>query len=218
MDFALQNNDIYRSQFLEESNYVAWVTPAIAERFGFQANPDLQRLELTGGEGAPPAPRIAPTTAPTIAPTTAPTAAPTTAPPVAPTQAAGPTQLIVSHSPNPATWIAGGQSGFAYTCSYQTTVQAVGGDVQIQGFQAYFLNNGQWEPSHSNNGQPWSVQDFESWYSCLGGLVQAGGACSDPNNWNGQNNPISQMVKWKFFGVTATGERVEGEAVIECRP
>lgn len=202
MDFSLQNNDIYKTQFREQTNNIAWVTPAIAERFGFPADPDLQRLEFTSGE----------------AEQAAPTAALTAAPPAPPTQTAGPTQLVVSHSPNPAIWETGGPSGFTYTCSYKTTVQAVGGDVQIQGFQAYFLNNGQWEPSTSNNSQPWSVQDFAGWYSCPGGLIQAGNSCSDPNNWNGQNNPVVQTIKWVFFGVRSTGERVEGEAAIECRP
>jgi hypothetical protein len=213
MPVMLQNNDIFKDQYLADKEAVAWVTPAITARFGFDTNPDLLRLEFEEGEEM-----AAAVTAKTAEPAATPTPEKPAEPELTATPAAGMVKLLVSHSPNPSRVKAGGASGNGYTCNYETSVIAVGGDVQIEGFQANFLVNNQWKPSPSNNGQPWSVDDFADWYSCPGGLIHEGQECSDPSNWTGQSTSAAKQVKWIYWGVTSSGEHVEGEAIVECVP
>ncbi|MGD2206421.1 MAG: hypothetical protein PVH17_06550, partial [Anaerolineae bacterium] len=79
--------------------------------------------------------------------------------------------LVVEHDPNPAKFEAGGNSGYAYTCDYMTTVQAVGGGVRIEKFGMYFWRNGQWELNST-----YSQEDFAEWYACPGAYITPGQA------------------------------------------
>ena len=129
-----------------------------------------------------------------------------------------PAQLEVTYNPDPAKFQPGGASGGPYTCAYKTTVRAVGVGVRITKFGMYFLENNHWVHSPSNNGQPWSPQDFSDWYSCPGAYIGAGQACSDPNNWSGADTPNPSQGKWYYLGVDDNGNEVQGEAIIECQP
>jgi WD40 repeat protein len=126
--------------------------------------------------------------------------------------------LEVTHYPNPAKFQPGGASGGAYTCAYKTSVKAIGAGVRIEKFGMYFWENNQWVHSTSNNGQPWSPEEFANWYSCPGAYIGPGQECSDPNNWNGADTPNLTKGKWYYIGVDDNGNEVQGEAVIECQP
>lgn len=127
-------------------------------------------------------------------------------------------RLEVIHYPNPAKFQSGGVSGSAYTCAYKTSVKANETGVRIEKFGMYFWENNQWVHSTSNNGQPWSPQDFADWYSCPGAYIGPGQECSDPNNWSGTDAPGLTKGKWYYIGVDDNGNEVQGESVIECQP
>ncbi len=161
--------------------------------------------------GAPKTPEEAPTTT-QLEVTASPTSIPKT-----PEGAPATVQLGVTHYPNPAKFEPGGASGYAYTCAYKTSVKAIGAGVRIEKFDMYFWENDQWVSS-SNNGQPWSPENFADWYSCPGAYISPDQECSDPNNWNGTDTPSLTKGKWYYIGVDDNGHEVQGEAVIECQP
>jgi hypothetical protein len=135
-----------------------------------------------------------------------------------PTKSLTVAQIKVTHNPNPAKFLPGGASESAYTCAYKSSVMAIGTGVRIEKFGMYFWENNQWVHSTSNNGQPWSAQDFADWYSCPGSYIKAGQEYSDPNNWSGTDAPSLTKGKWYYAGVDDNGNDVQGEAVIECQP
>lgn len=128
------------------------------------------------------------------------------------------TLLEVTHYPSPAKFQPGGSSGSAYTCAFKTSVKAIRAGVHIEKFGAYFWENNQWVHSTSNNGQPWSSDEFADWYSCPGAYIGPGQECYDPNNWIGGDSSNMTKSKWYYIGVDDNGNALQGEAIIECQP
>jgi len=120
--------------------------------------------------------------------------------------------LVITHNPNPAEFQPGENGESPYMCYYKTTVHAVGKGVHIKAFRAYFWEDGQWKHSSSNNGKPWSSNDFSEWYSCSDAYIPPNEDCSDPTNWNGSY----AKVKWYYQGIDDDGKNVTGEQIIEC--
>jgi len=94
--------------------------------------------------------------------------------------------------------------------------------VVIEEFDIYFWQGGKWVKYQ----QPFSSNDFADWYSCPGAYISPDQECTDPYNWtstdtldfsSGDSNDFSK-AKWVYVGVDDNGNRVKGEAIIECKP
>ncbi len=79
-----------------------------------------------------------------------------------------------------------------------------------------FWQDGEWRASPSNDGKPWSPEDFADWYSCPGAYIPAGKTCTDPQNWNSNDTGEATRGLWYFSGVDDKGNAVQAEAEIEC--
>lgn len=80
-----------------------------------------------------------------------------------------------------------------------------------------FWENGKWVYSSSNEGKPWSSEEFSDWYSCPDAYVPVEGVCIDPNNWTGSDSGEALTGLWYFHGVDDFGNPVEVKAQIYCQ-
>ena len=125
-----------------------------------------------------------------------------------------PIGLEVCHNPNPVRASLDGRSGRKYTWLYSTTVKALNDDVEITEFGAFSWHNGQWIFS-TIYARPFTQEEFAEWYSCPKAIIRKSEVVTDPNNYSGADVLISSKAKWYFIGITKSGRRVKGEAVVE---
>lgn len=125
-----------------------------------------------------------------------------------------PSGLTIQHMPNPVAAGLGGRSGRRYTWLYRTTVSATADTITVTEFGAFFWKDGHWQFS-TFTGKPFSARDFAEWYGCPGARVVPGVVCADSLNWSGSDSLMADRVRWYYIGVTARGQRVKGEAVVE---
>jgi hypothetical protein len=126
-----------------------------------------------------------------------------------------PTGLTVEHTPNPVKASDGGPSGRRYTWLYRTTVTSARSDtVTITDFGAFVWFGDRWVFTNFT-GKPFTSQDFADWYACPDARILPGRECSDSRNWSGSDSLRAQRGRWYYIGVTGSGQRVKGEAIIE---
>ncbi|MFO0848187.1 MAG: hypothetical protein U0871_06485 [Gemmataceae bacterium] len=101
-----------------------------------------------------------------------------------------------------------------YTWVYATSVTAISEPVTITEFGAFEWVDGRWTFANFTS-TPFSGRDFADWYSCPGGVATPDRAYTDPTNWSGRQELQSGKAMWYYLGVTASGQRVKGVAVIE---
>ncbi|MHB1458076.1 MAG: hypothetical protein ACYC0V_14295 [Armatimonadota bacterium] len=125
-----------------------------------------------------------------------------------------PIGLEVCHNPNPVSASLDGRSGRKYTWLHSTTVKALNDDVEITEFGAFSWHNGRWIFS-TIYARPFTQEEFAEWYSCPNAIIRKGEVATDPNNYSGRDVLIPGKSKWYFIGITKSGKRVKGEAVVE---
>lgn len=172
-----------------------------------------------GQESAPLAVATAPAAAPTLAPTSPPpeTAAPSEDQGTAaryPRQTSGPAQLVVAHMPTLGKFEKASSGKWDYVCKYQTSVTALGTGVTILKFWTSYWEGGRWQDS----AEKFSGADFIESYFCPRAYIAASQTCTDPRNWNAINTLQTVRIKWIYYGVDDNRNKVQGEAMIECRP
>lgn len=101
-----------------------------------------------------------------------------------------------------------------YSWVYRTSVRAVGEPVTITEFGAFAWQEGRWVLANYT-GAPFTAADFADWYSCPEAKVLPGQAYADPDNWSGGSSLARDKSLWYFIGVTSSGKRVKGEAVVD---
>lgn len=122
--------------------------------------------------------------------------------------------LKIVHSPNPAMARKGGPSGKPYTWEYATTVSSTVGPVKIVEFGGLVRRHGVWVFSNYT-GKPYTSKDFAEWYSCPDAKIEDGKKYTDPRNWQGSDILVDIKTRWYYIGVTASGERVKGDGLME---
>jgi hypothetical protein len=128
-----------------------------------------------------------------------------------------PVGLKVVHRPVKVRAERAGRSGFAYTWTFQTEVNAMEHPVVIQEFRCLYWDGSRWlgpDPKPAIYGD----KEFAEWYFCPGAKLIPGKVYIDPVNWNGHSRLVAQKAKWYFIGTTPDGRRVKGEAVVELLP
>lgn len=125
-----------------------------------------------------------------------------------------PIGLEVCHNPNPVRALLGGRSGRKYTWLHSTTVKALDDDIEITEFGAFVWHDGQWIFS-TIYARPFTQEEFAEWYNCPNAIIRKGEVATDPNNYSGGDVLIPSKSKWYFIGITKSGRRVKGEAVVE---
>lgn len=125
-----------------------------------------------------------------------------------------PTELKVTHTPNPVQAHRGELSGYQYTWVYATTIESLVGAVVIEEFGAFSWVGGQWYFTNFTT-KPFTRNDFIEWYSCPRGMILPNYQYTDFQNWSGSAKLINKKTKWYFIGRNESGRRVKGEAEIE---
>ena len=128
--------------------------------------------------------------------------------------AALPTGIEVVHSPNPVKARPLEDGKYKFKWPFATSVQTKSGDVRIVEFGSFHWANERWVFSNYT-GEPFTAEDFVSWYKCPGAMLVAGKSFADPENWGAANALQDQKALWYFVGVDESGNRVKGEAIVE---
>ncbi len=122
--------------------------------------------------------------------------------------------LKVTHSPSPAKAKRDRRAGTEHVWIFETSVEPTGEPVTVTEFGAIAWADGQWVFSNFT-GDPFTAQDFAEWYSCPDAKVEPGKKFTGPKNWGGGDGLRPGKALLYFVGVTASGKKVKGEAVIE---
>ncbi|MCC5608816.1 hypothetical protein LC612_18980 [Nostoc sp. CHAB 5834] len=125
-----------------------------------------------------------------------------------------PTELKVTHTPNPVQAHRGGLNGYQYTWVYATTIQSLVGAVVIEEFGAFSWVGGQWYFTNFT-AKPFTRNDFIEWYSGPRGMILPNCQYTDFQNWSGSTKLINKKTKWYFIGRNQSGKHIKGEAEIE---
>lgn len=124
--------------------------------------------------------------------------------------------FTVSHNPSEVEATLNGRSGQKYTWLHTTTVEA-NEKISIVEFGAFNYINGQWKFGNYT-GKPFKAEDFEKWYNCPNGEIQANTKYSDHKNWKGSNHLEKGEALWYYIGKTEAGELVRATAPITFIP
>ena len=102
-----------------------------------------------------------------------------------------------------------------YIWKYSTHVSSINKELVIEEFGAYTWYNNNWVLSTIES-KPYTLKDFEEWYSCDKGILKKGVTYTDSNNWSKNdilnNEPTKDL--WYYIGKDSSNNNYLGYATV----
>ena len=119
--------------------------------------------------------------------------------------------IVVNHFPSPVHAVMEmDKNDTIYIWKHNTSIMAVGSDIEVTACGAYIFYNNQW-----NLRAEYSQKDFAKFFNCPKGMLRKGQPYTFVENWRHDSRLYGGWALWYFEGTNQAGQQVGGYAYLE---